>query len=203
LEFELDRFLTWFNAGFTHPASDVDGLIRAGLAHLWFVTLHPFEDGNGRLARAIGDMALSQDERQPMRFFSLSAQILRERKSYYDILEQTQRGSVDVTDWLAWFLAQVAAAGAAEKSVANTLAKARFWLRHQAAPLNERQRKALNRLLDAGRDGFEGGINTRKYMSLTKASRATAYRELSALVENGCLTPTQKGGRSSGYEIVW
>jgi Fic family protein len=204
LEFELDRFLTWFNAGFTHPASDVDGLIRAGLAHLWFVTLHPFEDGNGRLARAIGDMALSQDERQPMRFFSLSAQILRERKSYYDILEQTQRGNLDVTDWLAWFLAQVeAAAGAAEKSVANTLAKARFWLRHQAASLNERQRKVLNRLLDAGRDGFEGGINTRKYMSLTKASRATAYRELSALVENGCLTPTQKGGRSSGYEIVW
>jgi len=204
LEFELDRFLAWFNAGLANPETDLDGLIRAGLAHLWFVTLHPFEDGNGRLARAITDMALSQDERQPMRFFSLSAQILREREGYYDILERTQRGSVDVTDWLAWFLGQVeASATAAEKTVANTLSKARFWLRHQASALNERQRKALNRLLDAGRDGFEGGINTRKYMSLTKASRATAYRELSALVEKGCLTPTGKGGRSSGYEIVW
>lgn len=125
-------------------------------------------------------------------------------KGYYDALERTQRGSVDVTDWLAWFLAQVeASATAAEKTVDTTLAKARFWLRHQAADLNERQRKVLNRLLDAGRDGFEGGINTRRYMSLTKTSRATAYRELALLVEKGCLTPTRKGGRSSGYEIVW
>lgn len=200
LDRELDHFLAWFN---TSPTA-LDGLIRAGLAHLWFVTLHPFEDGNGRLARAITDMALAQDEHQPMRFFSLSAQILREQESYYDILEHTQRGSLDVTDWLAWFLAQVeASATAAERTVANTLAKARFWLRHQATDLNERQRKVLNRLLDAGRDGFEGGINTRKYLSLTKTSRATAYRELSELVEKGCLTPTGKGGRSSGYEIVW
>jgi len=204
LELELGRFLAWFNGDASKSATDLDGLIRAGLAHLWFVTLHPFEDGNGRLARAITDMALSQDEHQPMRFFSLSAQILRERESYYDILERTQRGALDVTDWLAWFLVQVeASATAAEKTVANTLAKARFWLRHQAANLNERQRKALNRLLDAGRDGFEGGINTRKYMSLTKTSRATAYRELANLVEKGCLMPTGKGGRSSGYEIVW
>lgn len=200
LESELENFLAWFNT----PPADLDGLIRAGLAHLWFVTLHPFEDGNGRLARAITDMALSQDEQQPMRFFSLSAQILRERESYYDILERTQRGGLDVTDWLAWFLTQVeAAATAAEQTVANTLAKARFWLRHQAADLNERQRKALNHLLDAGPDGFEGGINTRKYMSLTKTSRATAYRELAELVGKGCLMPTGKGGRSSGYEIVW
>ncbi len=149
-------------------------------------------------------MALSQDERQPLRLFSLSAQILRERKSYYDILEHTQRGGLDVTEWLAWFLTQVeAAAAAAEQTVANTLAKARFWLRHQATVLNERQRKVLNRLLDAGQDGFEGGINTRKYMGLTKTSRATAYRELANLVEKGCLTPTDKDGRSSGYEIVW
>lgn len=197
---ELDRFLAWFNAS---PA-DLDGLIRAGLAHFWFVTLHPFEDGNGRLARAITDMALSQDEHQPMRFFSLSAQILRERDSYYEILERTQRGGVEVTDWLGWFLTQVeASATAAEQTVANTLAKARFWLRHQAADLNERQRKALNRLLDAGPGGFEGGINTRKYMSLTKTSRATAYRELAELVEKGCLAPTSKGGRSSGYVVVW
>jgi Fic family protein len=200
LEREVDRFLCWFNA----PPTDLDGLLRAGLAHLWFVTVHPFEDGNGRLARAITDMALSQDERQPMRLFSLSAQILRERESYYAVLEQTQRGNMDVTGWLVWFLTQVeAAATAAERTVGDTLAKARFWLRHQATALNERQRKVLDRLLDAGRDGFEGGISTRKYMSLTKTSRATAYRELADLVEKGCLAPTGKGGRSSGYEVVW
>jgi Fic family protein len=197
---ELKRFLSWFNA----PPAGLDGLTRAGLAHLWFVTLHPFEDGNGRLARAITDMALAQDERQPMRLFSLSAQILRERKDYYAVLERTQRGALDVTEWLAWFLTQVeAAATAAEQTVANTLAKARFWLKHQATAFNERQRKLLNRLLDAGPGGFEGGINTRKYMSLTRTSRTTAYRELADLVEKGCLRPTGKGGRSSGYEIVW
>jgi Fic family protein len=200
LEAELERFLAWFNG----PPAGLDGLVRAGLAHLWFVTLHPFEDGNGRLARAITDMALAQDEQQPMRLFSLSAQILREREGYYTILEQTQRGGLEVTEWLAWFLMQVeAAATAAEQTVANTLAKARFWLKHQATHLNERQRKVLNRLLDAGPGGFEGGINTRKYMSLTKTSRATAYRELADLVEKGCLVSTGKGGRSSGYEIVW
>lgn len=200
LEAELDNFLAWFDA---HPP-ELDGLIRAGLAHLWFVTLHPFEDGNGRLARAITDMALSQDERQPRRFFSLSAQILRVRKDYYAILERTQRGELDVTDWLAWFLGQVeAAANAAERTVANTLSKARFWVRHQGTDLSGRQRKVLNRLLDAGPEGFEGGITTRKYMSLTKASRVTAYRELADLVEKGCLTPTGKGGRSSSYVIEW
>ena len=200
LDLELDRFLVWFNA----PLSDLDGLIRAGLAHLWFVTLHPFEDGNGRLARAITDMALSQDEHQPMRFFSLSAQILREREHYYAVLERTQRDGLDVTGWLTWFLTQVeAAALAAEQTVAGTLAKARFWLRHQATELNARQRKALNRLLDAGPAGFEGEINTRKYMSLNKTSRATAYRELADMVEKGCLSPSGKGGRSSGYGVVW
>lgn len=200
LETRLDGFLDWFNAA----PDDLDGLVRAGLAHLWFITLHPFEDGNGRLARAITDMALAQDERQPMRLFSLSAQIQRERAGYYAILERTQRGGLDVTEWLAWFLAQVeAAATAAEQTVAKTLAKARFWLRHQATVLNERQRKVLDRLLDAGPDGFAGGMNTRKYMGLTKTSRATAYRELADLVEKGCLRPTGQGGRSSGYEILW
>jgi Fic family protein len=199
LKRELDRFLGWFNT----PQAEPDGLIRAGLAQLWFVTLHPFEDGNGRIARAITDMALSQDERRPMRCFSLSAQILRERENYYAILERTQRGGLEVTDWLVWFMQQVeAAAGAAEGTVASTLAKARFWLRHQATVLNERQRKVLNRLLDGGPDGFEGDMNTRKYMSLNRTSRVTAYRELADLVDKGCLTPTGKGGRSSGYRLV-
>jgi Fic family protein len=199
LENEIERFLTWFNA----PPAGMDGLLRAGLAHLWFVTLHPFEDGNGRLARAITDMALSQDEDQRMRAFSLSAQISREREAYYETLERTQRGGVDVTNWLVWFVRQVeAAAELAEQSVGMTLGKARFWLRHQALELNERQKKVLNRLLEAGPDGFQGDMNTRKYMGMTKTSRATAYRELSDLVDKGCLRPTGKGGRSSGYELV-
>jgi Fic family protein len=197
---EVARFLAWFKEA---PAS-LDGLVRAGLAHLWFVTLHPFEDGNGRLARAITDMAVAQDERQPMRAFSLSAQLLREREAYYAILERTQRGGLDVTPWLAWFLDQVErAAEATQVTIADTLAKAQFWLRHQQTDLGERQRKVLNRMLDAGRDGFEGGMNTRKYANLTHTSRATAYRELADLVAKGCLEPTGAGGRSTGYRLVW
>lgn len=197
---EVARFLAWFKEA---PPS-LDGLVRAGLAHLWFVTLHPFEDGNGRLARAITDMAVAQDERQPMRAFSLSAQLLREREAYYAILERTQRGGLDVTPWLAWFLDQVErAAEATQLTIADTLAKAQFWLRHQQTDLGERQRKVLNRMLDAGRDGFEGGMNTRKYAHLTHTSRATAYRELADLVAKGCLEPTGAGGRSTGYRLVW
>jgi Fic family protein len=200
LEAELEAFLTWFES----PPPEIDGLVRAGLAQLWFVTLHPFEDGNGRLARAISDMALAQDEHQPMRVFSLSSQLLRERDAYYTVLERTQRGGLDVSDWLAWFLTQVdGAAQAAETTLAGTLAKARFWLLHQDSDLNERQRKVLSRLLDAGPDGFEGGINTRKYMSLTRTSRVTAYRELADLVQKGCLESTGKGGRSSSYRVKW
>ena len=157
-----------------------------------------------RLARAITDMMLSRDEGQSVRLFSLSAQILRKREGYYAILERTQRGGLEVTEWLVWFLLQVeAAAASAEQTVANTLAKARFWLRHQATVLNERQQKVLNRLLDCGPGGFEGGMNTRKYMGLARTSRATAYRELANLVGKGYLQPTGKVGRSSGYEIVW
>lgn len=197
---QVKTFLHWFNK----PPPDLDGLLRAGLAHLWFVTLHPFEDGNGRLTRAITDMAIAQDEKQPMRFFSLSAQILREREGYYEILEFTQRGGLDVTAWLVWFLAQVEAACVnADKTVANTLGKARFWLRHQQTAINERQRKVLNRLLDAGPEGFEGGMTNRKYISLTRVSRATATRELAYLVEKGCLMPTGGGGRGVTYGLVW
>ena len=199
LEAELARFLEWFE----NPPKELDGLVRAGIAHLWFITLHPFEDGNGRLARAVTDMAIARDERRPMRLFSLSAQIQRRRNAYYKILERTQRSDLDITSWLVWFLSQVEdAATQAHALVARTLAKARFWLRFQALDLNERQRKVLNRLLDAGPEGFAGGINNRKYMGLTRTSRATAWRELSDLVDKGCLVPTGKG-RSSAYEIPW
>lgn len=201
LEERVDAFLRWFNAANNNPVED--GLIRAGIAHLWFVTLHPFEDGNGRLTRAITDMALCQDERQPLRLFSLSAQIMRERDAYYDILEHTQRGDLDVTGWLCWFLAQVVnSCEQADKTISRVLAKARFWLCHQTTDINERQRKVMNRLLDAGPGGFEGGINTRKYVSLTKISRATAYRELAALVEKGCLISVGEG-RGARYVVNW
>jgi len=197
LEAQLRRFLDWFNA----PPERLDGLVRAGLAHLWFVTLHPFEDGNGRLARAITDMALCQDEQRPQRLFSLSAQIMNNRDAYYAVLERTQRDGLDVTPWLVWHLEQVSlACELAGETVAHVLAKARFWLRHQGAPINDRQRKVINVLLDAGPGGFAGGMNTRKYVSLTRASRATAYRELADLVEKRCLTPSG-GGRSVSYEI--
>jgi Fic family protein len=200
LEEELDHFLDWFEESHV----DLDGLVRAGIAHLWFITLHPFEDGNGRLARAVTDMAIARDERRPMRLFSLSAQIQQHRSAYYKILELTQRGGLDITPWLVWFLAQVEdAATQAQTIVARTLGKARFWLHFQAVEINERQRKVLNRLLDAGPGGFAGGINNRKYMGLTRTSRATAWRELTDLAAKGCLVPTGQGGRSSAYEIPW
>lgn len=200
LEEELARFLDWFE----ESQVGLDGLVRAGIAHLWFITLHPFEDGNGRLARAVTDMAIARDERRPMRLFSLSAQIQQHRSAYYKILELTQRGGLDITPWLVWFLAQVEdATTQAQTIVARTLGKARFWLRFQAVEINERQRKVLNRLLDAGPGGFAGGINNRKYMGLTRTSRATAWRELTDLAAKGCLVPTGQGGRSSAYEIPW
>lgn len=200
LDGELAHFLDWFAA----PPVSLDGLVRAGIAHLWFITLHPFEDGNGRLARAVTDMAIAQDEGRPMRLFSLSAQIQRQRSAYYKTLERTQRGDLDVTPWLLWFLAQVEdAATNAHAIVGRTLGKARFWLRFQDVTLNERQRKVLNRLLDAGPEGFLGGISNRKYMGLTRTSRATASRELSDLASKGCLVPFGKGGRSSAYQIPW
>ena len=199
IDTEMSRFIDWFNSD---DSQTLDGLIRAGVAHLWFITIHPFEDGNGRIARAITDMALAQDERLTMRLFSLSAQILAVREAYYDILESTQKGEMDITAWLKWFLTQIQnAVELAQLTVANTLNKAKFWMTHQTKPLNERQRKVLNRMLDA-KDGFEGGMNTRKYMSLTKTSRATAYRELAQMVEWGCLQANEKGGRSSGYLIL-
>jgi len=153
LDSQLEQCPKWID----DPPAAVDGLIRAGIAHLWFATLHPFEDGNGRLARAITDLMLARDGGQSMRLFSLSAQILREREGYYAVLEHSQRGALEVTYWLAWFMEQVeSAAVCAQATASDTLAKARFWLRHQATALNERQRKALNRLLDAGPGGFRG-----------------------------------------------
>lgn len=196
LDGETDKFFAWFAS----PPGGLDGLLVAGVAHLWFVTLHPFEDGNGRITRAITDLAIARDNPASARLFSLSAQILRERAGYYDILESTQRGDLDITAWLLWFLAQVeAAANKADDAVGTVLARTRFWVRHAETSLNERQRKALNRMMVPG--GFVGGMTTAKYVSLTRTSRATAQRELADLVGKGCLEPTEAGGRSSAYRI--
>ena len=150
------------------------------------------------------DMALAQDEKRSLRLFSLSAQLMRERSEYYALLERAGKAELDVTDWLLWFLQQIhVACVSAQSTMTSALAKTRFWMHFGASSLNERQRKALNRLLDAGPDGFEGGMTTRKYVGLAKVSRATAFRELSQLVELGCIVPTAARGRSVAYEIDW
>ncbi len=202
LERELAAFLDWFNR--TRHEADIDPLLRAGIAHLWFVTLHPFDDGNGRLARAITDLALAQAEHHSVRFSAMAATIMENRGAYYAILEKTQRNGLDVTPWLAWFLDMLKQTlRAAELRIEHVLQKARFWQRHAQSVLSERQIKALNRLLDVGPEGFEGSINARKYMSLTQVSKATATRDLAELVAKGCLVQRAGGGRSTSYEINW
>jgi Fic family protein len=194
---EMDRFLSWFNA----PPAGLDGLLRAGLAHAWFELIHPFEDGNGRVGRALLDRALAQDEQRAVRLYSMSARIMAVRDDYYEALAELSRGELDVTKWLSWFLAQVmVAATASEMVIQHVLRKARFWIRHAQQALNDRQRKALNAMLDAGAPGYVGGMTNRKYANLTKASAATAQRDLAELVALGCLVPTG-GGRSVHYDL--
>jgi Fic family protein len=160
---EMKLFLTWFE-----QEDAIDPVTKAGIAHLWFVTLHPFEDGNGRMARAIADMQLARAEQSPQRFYSMSAQIRAERNAYYDILERTQKGDLDITAWLLWFLACLNGAfDHAETLLAGVLAKADFWERHRDKPLNDRQTAVLNRLID----GFEGKLTSSKWAKLTKVSQ--------------------------------
>lgn len=197
---EIKRFLRWWSK--SHGA--MDGLVRAGIAHLYFVTIHPFEDGNGRIARALTDMALAQDERRERRFYSLSTQIMSERKRYYDVLESSQKGERDVTDWLLWFLQCTGRAiEGSGKIVSKVMAKASFWKRNAGVELNARQRKVLNALLDAGPGGFVGGLTTRKYVSMAKTSRVTAYREIADLLDKGLLEQNGGRGRSASYDIKW
>ncbi len=203
LEQELDQFLRWFN----QPPENLDGLLRAGIAHLWLVTLHPFDDGNGRVTRAITDRALAQAEQQSIRFYSLSAAIMGRRKEYYEQLEQAQKGAMDITPWLNWFLSVLEdALQQGQKRFDRVLQKTRFWQRHSQTLLTERQIKVLNRLLDtgaaqAGGEGFEHGINAEKYKSLTKVSKPTATRDLTDLLDKGCLKKLPGGGRSTRYAI--
>jgi len=194
---DIERFLAWFNA----PPADLDGLLRAGLTHAWFELIHPFEDGNGRVGRALLDRALAQDEQRAVRLYSMSARIMVVRDDYYDTLAALSRGDLDVTKWLLWFLEQVTiAARASEKTIQHVLRKARFWMQHSQKPLNDRQRKALNALLDAGPSGYIGGMTNRKYANLTKSSAPTAQRDLAQLVGLGCLVPAC-AGRSARYDL--
>lgn len=202
LEAELAAFVAWFNGS----RGNVEGLLRAGTAHLWFVTVHPFDDGNGRLARVLADVALAQDAGRADGLVRMSSRILKVRKDYYDLLQKTQTSvrGLDVTPWLSWFLEQMAAAcGESERIIQRTLAKAKFWASHRTLDLNERQRKVLNRMLDAGPGGFEGGMNARKYAALTHSRNPTPSRDLAELVAWGCLVHVGGGGRSTAYDLPW
>jgi Fic family protein len=194
LDHEMKEFLKWFEA-----PGNIDPVLKAGLAHLWFVTLHPFEDGNGRIARAIADMALARSEGSPQRFYSMSAQIRQERKGYYDMLEKTQKGDLDVTPWLKSFLACLDRAFDGAGIILKTvLEKARFWEAHVGQSLNERQRPMINRLLD----GFEGKLTSSKWAKLTKCSQDTALRDIDDLIKCGILVKEPDGGRSTSYALA-
>jgi len=191
---EMARFINWFE-----HAKDIDPLLTAGLAHLWFVTIHPFDDGNGRIARALADMVLARSEKTGQRFYSMSAQIRRERNDYYSTLEQTQKDGLDVTRWQSWFLTcLLRAVDGAQEMLGAVLDKAHFWERFAKEPLNKRQINVLNRLLD----GFEGKLTTSKWARLAKCSQDTAYRDILDLVERGALRKAPGGGRSTSYSLL-
>ncbi len=192
---EVATFLDWFE-----KRKPIDPVLKAGIAHFWFVTLHPFEDGNGRISRAIADMALARAEGTPERFYSMSTQIEAEKKQYYLKLEQSQKGGVDITAWLEWFLGCLGRAIAgAESGLAVVLKKARTWERiNSRTSVNERQRKVINRLLD----GFEGKLSTSKYARLAKCSGDTALRDIKLLLDQGILVQEEGGGRSTGYRLA-
>ena len=199
VEEEMQRFFD-----FLENPSDENGYVRAAIAHLWFVIIHPMDDGNGRIARALSDMMLSRIENSSIRLYSMSAAINENRRGYYDVLEQTTTGAMDITAWIGWFLQIILTAQQNAHAIIEKVgAKARFWQLHIHDDLNPRQKKVLNRLLDAGNEGFEGGINARKYMSLCDCSRVTASRDLSDLLEKGFIVSRGAGGRSTSYDIDW
>jgi Fic family protein len=194
LENEMQAFIDWLNANHA-----LDPVIKAALAHLWFVTINPFEDGNGRIARAIADLALARSDKSAQRFYSMSAQIRRERTAYYNILERTQRDTLDITNWLEWFLDCLDRAfDGTETIIGNVLQKAEFWKRHAANALNQRQRLVLNRLLD----DFEGKLTSSKWAKIAKVSQATAARDIDELIVLGILRKDAAGGRSTSYSLV-
>ena len=200
LEHALDEFLQWFETSRDQP--ELDPLVRAGVAHFWFVTLHPFDDGNGRLTRAITDLALAQGEHQAIRFYAMSASILEDRAGYYQALESSQKATLDITDWLEWFFKTLLrSVQQAMAQIDRVLDNSRFWQQHRDLVLSAEQIKVLNRLLDGGEKGFEQGISAAQYQAVAKVSKATATRHLADLLEKNCLVRLPGGGRSTRYQI--
>lgn len=194
LDAEMTRFLDWISGD-----TAMEPVLKAALGHLWFVTIHPFDDGNGRIARAIADLLLARSEGSPQRFYSMSAQIREERDDYYAILERTQRGTMDVTAWMQWFLACLTRAiERAHGTLSDVIEKARYWERLRDVPLNDRQRSIITRLLE----GFEGALTTSKWATLTKSSADTALRDIQQLVDRGVLVKGAAGGRSTHYTLA-
>ncbi len=196
---EMKSFFKWW----ADSKKNTDGLIRAGIAHLYFVMIHPFEDGNGRIARALTDMAIAQDENSGKRYYSISKEIIAKRKNYYAVLSSMGKGKLDITDWLLWFLETVNnAINEGEKSLQAILAKIKFWQECDKIDLNFRQRKVLNRMLEEEPEGFQGGLTTRKYVGITKTSRATAFREIDDMLKKSVISKREGRGRSISYSIV-
>lgn len=191
---EMTTFLDWFNS-----SNQIDLVIKAAIAHLWFVTIHPFEDGNGRITRALTDMLLAQADKSNQRFYSMSAQIRLERKLYYAMLEKTQKGNLDITDWIRWFLeCLISALQSTEHTLTSVLSKADFWKAHAQDSLNERQKKLLNKLLD----GFDGKLTSSKWAKIAKCSKDTAIRDINDLIQKNILQKEAAGGRSTSYELA-
>lgn len=191
----MSEFLDWLN----NPETAADPLIKAAVAHLWFVSVHPFDDGNGRICRTLTEMLLSRADRTSQRYYSLSSEILNHRKAYYDHLEQAQKGGLDITPWVGWFLETTRSAlDAALRKTEAVAAKSRFWDAHRATPMNPRQRKVVNLLLD----GFEGNLNSSKWYKINHCSQDTALRDINDLIAKGVLRQTAGGGRSTSYELV-
>ncbi len=197
---EIRLFLKWWKVSL----GKTDGILRAAAAHLRFITIHPYEDGNGRLARALTDMALAQDEKLKMRFYSVSSEIMATRNNYYKILEEVQRGQADITEWFLWFINCLAAAiERSQTIISNIFLRVDFWNQHNKTQLSPRQKKVINRMLEAGPGGFVGGLTTKKYVATTKTSRATAFREIDDLVNKKILRQLPGKGRNVHYDLVW
>lgn len=193
LEKEMDQFLAWFNRNKT-----IDLVIKAAVAHLWFVTIHPFDDGNGRITRALTDMLLAQSDKSNQRFYSMSAQIRMERKQYYELLEKTQKGDLDITNWIIWFLScLINALKSTDTVLTKVLFKAGFWQKHTNTAINDRQKKLLNKLMD----GFDGKLTSSKWAKIAKCSKDSAIRDINDLIEKGILQKEAAGGRSTNYEL--
>jgi Fic family protein len=194
LESEMDFFIAWYNS-----ENNMDLVLKSAIAHFWFVTIHPFDDGNGRIGRAISDMTLARSEKTAERFYSMSAQIQKERKSYYDILEKCQKGSIDITEWVEWFIACMKRAiESSDATLETVLKKAKFWEAHAGESFNDRQRATINRLLD----GFEGKLTSSKWAAINKCSQDTALRDISDLLNRQILTKDNAGGRSTNYLLT-